>query len=216
MAFNIQDFKTRGLTLGGARPSLFQVSMNLPGALPVGGGFQEKFAFTCSAASIPASTVNSVDIPYFGRQIKVAGDRTFDNWSVTVMNDEDYIVRNAFEAWSNALNSLVGNKRLIGSSEASIGTSYKVDAAVTHFAKGGIGGTAGANDTGINSIIKQYQFVGLFPLELDAMQMSWDATNQIQTFGVTFAYDYWLPLTDGTTTIDTGASGGSSAAIIVY
>lgn len=216
MAFNIQDFKTRGLTLGGARPSLFQVSMNLPGGITVPGGFQEKFAFTCSAASIPASTVNSVDIPYFGRQIKVAGDRTFDNWSVTVMNDEDYIVRNAFEAWSNALNSLVGNKRLIGSSEASIGTSYKVDAAVTHFAKGGPGGSAGSNDSGASSIIKQYQFVGLFPIELDAMQMSWDATNQIQTFGVTFAYDYWLPLTDGTTTIDTGASGGSSAAIIVY
>lgn len=216
MAFNINDFKTSGLTLGGARPTLFQAVMNPPlGVSSV--NFQTKFAFTCSAASIPASSVQEVPVPYFGRQIKLAGDRAFANWSVTVMNDEDYLVRNAFEAWSNALNSLVGNKRLISANETVPGSSYKSDAIVTHFAKGGPAGSAGSNNTtGLESIIKQYQFVGLFPIEVDAMQLSWDATNQIQTFGVTFAYDYWLPLVNGTDTIDTGASGGVASTTAVF
>ena len=88
MAFNINDFKTQGLTLGGARPTLFQVSVNLPSTITsLSPGFQPKFAFTCSATQIPASTIGQIDVPYFGRQIKVAGDRTFANWNVTVMND---------------------------------------------------------------------------------------------------------------------------------
>ena len=218
MAFNVNDFKSKGLTLGGARPTLFQVTMNLPTAINPGTNlFQPKFAFTCSAATIPASTIDSINVGYFGRQIKVAGDRTFANWTVTVMNDEDYVVRNAFESWMNGLNSHVGNKRLIGDNQAAPGSSYKADATITHFAKGGLGGTAGSNaSTGADSIIKQYQFVGLFPIDLDAMNMSWDSTNQIQTFGVTFAYDYWLPLVNGTQTIDTGAAGGAGAATVVF
>lgn len=218
MAFNVNDFKTQGLTLGGARPTLFQVSVNLPTSITsVSPGFQPKFAFTCSATQIPASTVSQIAVNYFGRQIKVAGDREFANWNVTVMNDEDYLIRNAFEAWMNALNSHVGNRRLISANETIPGASYKTDAVVTHFAKGGAGGSAGTNGSiGVESIIRQYQFVGLFPIELDAMSMDWGTTNQIQTFGVTFAYDYWLPLGNASQAIDTGASGGPGAAVTVF
>lgn len=218
MPFSINEFKSQGLTFGGARPTLFQVNLNLPTAINVGtNAFQSKFTFTCSSASIPGSNVSEISVPYFGRNIKVSGDRTFDNWNVVVMNDEDYLVRNAFEAWSNALNSLVGNKRLIAADESVPGLSYKADAIITHFAKGGPNGGPGSNaSTGAESIIKQYQFVGLFPTQVEAMQMSWDATNQIQTFGVTFAYDYWLPLTNGSQSVDTGAYGGAGASAIVF
>lgn len=218
MAFNINDFKTQGLTLGGARPTLFQVSVNLPSAVSSSSpGFQQKFAFTCSATTIPASTVGQVPVNYFGRQIKVVGDRTFANWNVSVMNDEDYLVRNAFESWMNALNTHVGNRRIIGSNETTPGNSYKTDAIVTHFAKGGPAGSSGTNSgIGVESIIRQYQFVGLFPVELDAMNMDWGSTDTIQTFGVTFSYDYWLPLGNASQAIDTGASGGPGAAVTVF
>lgn len=189
MAFNINDFKSRGLTKGGVRPSLFQVEIN-----PNIGEDQaelDKFVFTCRASEVPAATISSVDVPYFGRKIKLAGDREFSDWSVTVMNDEDYLVRNMFEDWSNQINQLAGNVKLLTAN------SYKnTDAVVTQFSKDG-------------SKIRAYQFVGIFPVSVGAMGLDWDSTNTIQTFDVTFAYDYWLPIqVGGATIIDTGAPGG--------
>ena len=98
MAFNINQFKTNGLVLGGVRSSLFEVELTLP--IQVGSqAVTNKIMFTCRASSIPASTVGIIEVPYFGRKIKLSGDRTYDNWSVTIINDEDYSVRNAFEGW---------------------------------------------------------------------------------------------------------------------
>ena len=190
MAFNINDFKSRGLTNGGARPSLFQVSLIPP--FTILAGVNEKFTFTCSATEVPAASIESIDVGYFGRKIKLAGDRTFADWSVQVMNDEDYSVRNMFEQWSNLMNTYVGNLKQLP------GNSYKSsDAVVTQYSKDG-------------GIIKQYKFVGIFPTSIDRMQLSWDATNQIQTFDVTFSYDYWVPYTADGTIIDTGEIGSTS------
>jgi hypothetical protein len=182
MAFNIDRFIGNGLTGGGARPSLFEVFMNFPATAGIPTDVGNKFRFTCRATSIPASTVASVDVPYFGRTIKLAGDRTFTDWNVTVMNDEDYIVRNAFEAWHNSINSIVSNRRVLDST--SDGTGFKQTALVNHYSKEG-------ND----KVIKSYNFVGLFPVSVDEMALDWESTNTIQTFGVTFAYDYWEPTT---------------------
>jgi hypothetical protein len=187
MAFNINQFKSRGLTKGGARPSLFQVQINPNiGEDPVA---VEKFTFTCRASEVPASTVESIDVPYFGRKIKLAGDRSFADWSVTVMNDEDYLVRNMFEDWSNKINQLAGNRKLLSNN------SYKFsDALVTQFSKDG-------------SPIRAYNFVGIFPVQVSNMALDWDNTNTIQTFDVTFAYDYWIPVQQaGSTFINTGDS----------
>ena len=191
MAFNINDFKSRGLTGGGARPSLFQVTLTTPFA--VDSTVTDKFTFTCRAASIPASVVGSIRVPYFGRNINLAGDRVFGEWNVTVMNDEDFSVRNMFENWSNQINQLAGNLKLLP------GNSYKTtDAVVSQFSKDG-------------SVIKEYQFVGIFPTSVDAMGVDWSSTDQIQTFGVTFQYDYWLPIQqNGSSNIDTGAPGNVS------
>jgi len=190
--FNINDFKSRGLSLGGARPSLFEVSISTP--FSAAAGALEKFTFTCRASEVPAATIGSVDVPYFGRKIKLAGDREFADWTVTVMNDEDYLVRNMFEDWSNRMNSLVGNLKIDGA----LNNSYKTTAFVSQFSKDGTG-------------IRSYEFVGIFPTTVSNMALDWDNTNAIQTFDVTFSYDYWVPYNgeNGGVKIDTGDVGNA-------
>ena len=174
MAFNVQDFISNGLVNQGARPSLFDVTINIPSTIgasnPV--GVTQKLQFTVRAASLPPATLEAVEIPYFGRKIKVAGDRTFPDWTVTVMNDEDFIVRQTLELWSNAINSLVSNLRLT--------EDYTSQATVRSYAKRG-------------SVISSYDFVALFPKDVGQMQVDWEDTNRIQTFDVTFAYTLWTP-----------------------
>jgi len=188
MAFNINDFKSRGLTKGGARPSLFEVQLKVP--FSTDQTTLEKFTFTCSASQIPAATIGSVDVPYFGRQIKLVGDRTFTDWNVSVVNDEDYIVRNMFESWSNQMNSMASNEKTL------TGLTYKSqDAVVTQYSKD-------------MTAIRQYKFVGIFPTTISAMNLSWDSRDTLQTFDVTFSYDYWIPLPaeSGLSQLDVGIS----------
>ena len=188
MAFNIEEFRSKGLTGGGARPSLFEVEItNLP--LQVNTTISEKFKFTCSASEIPAATIGSIDVAYFGRQIKLAGDRTFADWTVTIQNDEDFAVRAMFEAWSNQINQLVANKQLPSTTGGNNG--YKsASAFVTQYGRAG-------KDT----ILRAYEFVGIFPTSIGNMALDWDSTNRIQTFDVTFSYDYWIPAEQNGTNI---------------
>jgi len=174
--FNISTFKARGLTSGGARPSLFEVYLTIPSFVAAATGSDTKFRFTCRAAAIPAATIGTVNVPYFGRTIKLAGDRTFADWTVTIMNDEDFIVRAMFEKWSNELNKLQANVRKAYNSE----NDYKAILNVIQYSKDGIP-------------IRSYDIIGAFPTSVDAITLDWDTTNQIEQFGVTFAYDYWLP-----------------------
>ena len=175
--FNINDFKTKGLTHGGARPTLFQVE--LAHAPFRDQSALQKLMFTCRAASLPGAAVGTIEAPYFGRRAKFAGDRQFNDWSITVMNDEDFKVRALFEAWNNSLNSLVSNvrSRANGGSE----NSYKGIMTVTQFDKEG-------------GPIRKYEMVGCFPVVLGDIALDWDSQNQIETFQVQIAYDYWLPI----------------------
>ena len=179
MPFNISTFKTNGLVYGGARPSLFNVFLQVPQSLNIANVSVDKFRFVCRTAELPASSVGSFDVSYFGRKIKLAGDRNFGDWSVTVMNDEDFSVRALFETWSNALNRLVSNVR-----DPNVATeNYKTDLEVRQYSKDGIE-------------IRAYKIVGAFPTEIGSMALDWDSQNTIQSFGVTFAYDYWEPLVE--------------------
>jgi hypothetical protein len=183
MAFNINDFIAKGLPLGGARPSLFDVNITFPQGAGFGGAITagaQKLRFVCSASTIPASTIASIDVPYFGRKVKVSGDRTYDDWNVTVMNDEDYSVRIAFEEWHNAINSIESNIKVASQPGESAPTGYKGIATVRHFGKKG-------------NTIAVYEFVNIFPTSIEAMSLDWNATNTIQSFGARFAYDYWRP-----------------------
>lgn len=179
MAFRIQDIKS-ALEFGGARPSHFNVTLQLPGALDVAGKdlFQRKISFLCNAASLPPSTVSAIDVAYFGRKIKVAGNRSFPEWTLTIINDEDFALRNAFEAWLGAINGHSSNLRNSGATSSP--ASYKTDAVVKQFAKD--------SET---TPIRKYKFQGLFPSEVSPIELSWGSENEIESFTVTFQYDLW-------------------------
>lgn len=186
MSFNINNFKASGLQYGGARSSLFEIQLATPGGLNLNQNSRSKVTFLCEAAELPGSSIGAISIPYFGRQIKMAGDRTFQDWSITVINDEDFAVRALLETWHNSLNTLAGNKRLVTSPSAAVG--YKSDGTVvTQFGKGG-------------EVIRQYEFHGLFPTDISAISLSWDNTNQIERFNCTFTYDYFIPTQTGEAT----------------
>jgi len=167
MAFSINEFKSR-LTYGGARPTLFQVQLTNPIA-PLA---DLKVPFMAKAASLPASTTGQIIAPFFGRQVKYGGDRVFEDWTVTIINDEDFQIRNALEAWSNAINTHVSNDRALPQ-------NYKSDAIVIQYGKDG-------------RILRQYSFQGLFPLNISDIPLAWEQQDTIEEFTVTFAYDLWV------------------------
>tara|TARA_Y100000389_G_scaffold41400_1_gene36101 strand:+ start:13729 stop:14262 length:534 start_codon:yes stop_codon:yes gene_type:complete len=166
MSFNINEFKSQ-LVGGGARPTLFQVQI----LNPVDPAADFKVPFMVRAAGIPGSTVGQYEVPYFGRNIKYAGDRTFEDWTITVINDEDFAVRNAMEAWSNAINTHDSNVRALPQ-------DYKSNAIITQFSKDG-------------DPLRSYVFEGMFPVTIDQIEMDWGTVDAIEEFGVTFSYDFW-------------------------
>lgn len=182
MAFDINNIRA-GLALGGARPTLFQVEFFNP-VSTVG---DRQIPLLCRASSLPESTINPIEVPYFGRKIKVAGDRTFDMWNVTVMNDEDFKIRHSLELWHNQINSLQSNLNKNASSSPS---NYKSTALVTQMGKTG------------NSL-RRYKFIGLFPIQIANIELDWEATDQIEMFNVTFAYD-WYEVDGGETGVISG------------
>lgn len=176
MPFNISAFKGNGLVYGGARPTLFNVFINTPASLGIANESVKKFTFVCTASELPAFTVDPIDVGYFGRKIKVAGDRTFAPWTVSVLNDEDFSVRSLFEKWSNGINRLVANVRDQNLAEE----EYKTDAQVIQYSKDGYE-------------IRGYNLVGVWPMEIGPITLNWDANNEVERFNVTFAMDYAEP-----------------------
>jgi len=185
MAFNINDIKG-AFNLAGARNTLFSLQVTSPPYLGASDA-DNKLVFTGRAARIPETKVNTIQVPYFGRKIKYAGDRTFDPWTITVINDEDFKVRDNMEAWLSSINSHTGNILYSGA----IGAQYKSNATVTQYAKSG-------------EIIRVYQFNGIFPSDVNAIDLDWDATDRLEEFQVTFEYDYW--------TVSGGSTGDAGTA----
>ena len=173
---SIADFKGK-LVGGGARPNLFEVQL---AKLPTGITWDaEVFRYMCKAASLPASTIANIDVPFRGRIFKVAGDRTVDVWSITVINDEDFKLRNSFEEWMDRIAKLDNN---LG---ATTPDSYMVDAEVFQLGRGGkinSSGNGGEN----NAVLKQYKFQSIFPTSLSAIDLSYDTGDTIEEFTVEF------------------------------
>lgn len=170
MPFNINEMRS-GLEYGGARPSLFQIIVTNP----IDGVADLKMPIMAKAASLPASNLGTIEVPYFGRMIKIRGDRTFEDWTVTVINDEDFVVRNSLESWMNAINNHEANLQTTGSPSPA---SYKSQAQITQFAKTG-------------NPIRVYNFNGIWPSSLSTIDMSWETNNTIEEFTVTFQYDWF-------------------------
>jgi len=189
MPFNVSTFAAQGLPYGGARASLFEVFLTLPAGVAEPTA-EAQFRFVCKASQIPSSTVGQIEVPYFGRKVKMAGNRTFENWTVTVMNDEDFLVRNAFELWSSYINSHENNLRdaSVIAEQGLLG--YRTTAVVRHYAKTGV--FAGGTTSGDASIpTRQYTFVNIFPINIGSIELNWETTDAIEEFTVEFAYDYW-------------------------
>jgi hypothetical protein len=167
---NINDFKAK-LAGGGARANQFKVTMPFPGYAQVGGEIED-LAFLCTTAQIPAMNVGLVNVPFRGRQIKIAGDRTFGDWTITVLNDTNFKLRNAFERWQNGINNMSDNEGL------SNPVDYQVDAFVDQLDRNG-------------NTLKSYTLRGAFPTEVAAIDLNFGTNDEVETFGVTFQYQYF-------------------------
>ena len=181
MPFTIDKFRTNALAKGGARANLFDVTIAGGGATAnlLATGVAE-FIFSCKAANIPAMAVGVVEVPYFGRVVKVPGNKTFDNWSTTIINDEGFEIRNAFEKWIAAMGTHEGNVSTIGGGTTGGVTSLYGSASVSQYGK-----------DGSTTPLETYSFVNIFPVTLSEIALAWDANDAIEEFTVEFAYDYW-------------------------
>ena len=173
---NINDFKAR-LKGGGARANQFKVTMPFPGYSAVGGETAD-LAFLCSAAALPGSNVAVTPVNFRGRILNLTGDRTFNPWQITVLNDTDFKLYRAFERWMNGMNNMTDNEGLTNPSD------YQVDFFVDQLDRNG--------DT-----LKSYTFRGGFPTALSDIALDYGTNNEVETFTVEFSYQFFE--TDTTT-----------------
>ena len=185
----ISQFKSK-LQGGAARPNLFEVSIpSFPSAISDAwnsgdNGENGTFKFMCKTANLPASTVAAIDVPFRGRNLKVAGDKTFADWTVTVINDEDFRLRTAFEKWSNILSKLDDNTGVTNPA------SYMTDAYVQQLGRGREKFST-TNNGGEHSVLRTYKFYDIWPDNISAIALSYDSTNAIEEFTVSFQVQYF-------------------------
>ena len=172
----ISDFKG-ALIGGGARSNLFEVELT---TLPAGIAWNSSdFSYMCRAATLPASNVANIDIPFRGRTFKVAGDRTIDPWTVTIINDESFNLRTAFEEWTDLIAKLDNN---LGATDPN---AYMVNAKVYQLGRGSTPSSKSNSGTS-NSVLKEYEFFNIWPSAVAAIDVSYDSTDSIEEFTVDF------------------------------
>ena len=182
MAFAVTDFKAN-LKQGGARPSLFSVELLFPSEIankPSSGNSN----FLVKGASIPTSTIGAYDVYYHGQAVKVAGDRTYDTWETTIINDEDFSIRIAIEQWMDLIADHRLNIRRKISKKEGENASYKQRLKLTQWTKSG-------------KEAWHYHFLGAFPTALSAIALDWGTASEIEEYTVTWAFDRWMPGTQG-------------------
>ena len=183
---NITDFRSR-LKGGGTRANLFEVQMSFPTYLSVSDENEtiNDIPFLVKAAEIPASNLGNIPVPYRGRVLPIAGDRTFDPWTVTVINDTDFSIRDAMEKWSNSINDIQTAQGTINPED------YQTQARVFQKSREGVG----PGDT--EKDLRIYKFEGIYPNVVSSIPLDFGATDQIEEFQVTFNYLFYEVLTAG-------------------
>ena len=179
----ISDFKSK-LTGGGARANLFEVVLTFPDIVQPATDVLDKSRFLVKGARLPASNIAQIEVPFRGRALKIAGDRTFDSWTVTVINDTDFAIRSAFENWMNAINRLSDNTGLVNPAD------YQADCYVYQLDRDG-------------QALRSYRFFDTFPTQVGPIELSYDAQG-IQEFTVELQVQY-LEVIKGTSPV----AGGS-------
>jgi len=181
---SIEEFKAV-LQGGGVRPTMFQVEMAFPDAVTVDPTQStNEGTYLIKASNLPASNVGVINVPFRGRQLKVSGDRTFDDWAVTVTNDVSFNLRKAFEKWSELIQNM---NYALG---ANVLDDYFATAIVRQLDRDG-------------NQLRAYKFEGIWPSTVDAIDLSFDSTDAVEEYGVTFNVQYWAAIEQG----DPGTSG---------
>jgi len=181
----LDDFKSK-VRGGGTRPNLFECEIAFPDGL--GETVDEDYSFMIKAAQLPGSNINVINIPFRGRNLKVAGDRTFDPWTITVINDTDFKIRNAFEKWMNFINRHDDNAGVITPG------AYQVNMKVFQLGRGTVSdSTRGAlPGTGDDiPVLKAYKFYGVFPTAVSPIELSYDNADTIEEFTVDLQVQWW-------------------------
>ena len=167
----ITDFKSK-LTGGGARPNLFEVILSFPETVDPDNTAIDKARFLVKAANLPASNIAQIDVPFRGRILKIAGDRTFDTWTITVINDTDFSIRSAFEKWMNIINKVSDNTGTTNPAD------YQADAFVHQLDRDG-------------STLRVYHFYDIFPTNISMIDLSYETTDAIEEFTVEMQVQWW-------------------------
>ncbi|MBU88963.1 MAG: hypothetical protein CMA57_00990 [Euryarchaeota archaeon] len=184
----ISNFKS-AMIGGGARPNLFEVELTtLPGGIAWDA---DNFRFMCKSANLPAQNIASIDVPFRGRTFKVAGDRTIDVWSITIINDEDFALRKSFEAWSELIAKLDNN---LGATDPS---AYMVNAKVFQLGRGSVPSSQ-SNSGDSNAVLAEYEFVDIFPTSVSQIDLSYDSSDTIEEFTVEFQVQSFNVIGSGT------------------
>tara|TARA_R110000868_G_scaffold210018_3_gene459967 strand:- start:1832 stop:2356 length:525 start_codon:yes stop_codon:yes gene_type:complete len=168
MVLAVDDFKAK-LKGGGARANLFKATINFPAYAR---GNVEITSFLCEAAQLPGSVMNVITVPFRGRQLKIAGDRTFDTWTPTIINDTDFNVRNAMERWMNGINAHSANTGLTNP------VAYQADLFVEQLDRD-------------EKTLKSYSFRGCFPTSISPIDLAYGSNDEIERFTVEFQIQYW-------------------------
>lgn len=190
MAFSVNEFRS-SMIQDGARPNQFEIVMPFPSiigsvttgaeaaaGIATGGGITNEtrmLTFHARSSQLPESAIGIAVQHYFGREVKFPGDPTFADWNITVINDENFVVRNAFERWMQSLKSYTTNLRA-GNALSSF--DYSVDATVRQLGKTG-------------NTLKEYKFIGMFPMNVSPIELDWGDNDNIEVFQVSFAYQWW-------------------------
>ena len=177
MAFaSLTQLKT-ALTGRGARANLFEIEIGFPTAIAstiTSTVAKDKARILCKAAAVPGFTVGTIEVPYrAGRRIKIPGDRTFADWTVTIINDEDHSLRQAFNAWIN----LISKGNYNSATKSSAISEYYQDITCNHLKAD-------------NTISRKYQLNDAFPTDVSAIDLSFDSTDTLSEFTVNFQYHY--------------------------
>ena len=167
----ITDFKSK-MAGGGARPNLFEVELVFPDPIAIENDVKEKSRFLVKAALLPASNITPIEVNFRGRILKIAGDRTFDTWTVTVINDVDFSIRSAMEKWMDFINSM---EDATGAQDPSL---YKQDAYVHQLDLDG-------------STLRSYKFHDIFPTKISAIDLSYETVDTVEEFTVEFQVQWW-------------------------
>ena len=182
---SITNFRDR-LVGGGARSNMFEVNIELPTKVIGLNDYKNDIRFMVKAAEIPAANIGNIPVPFRGRVLPVAGDRTFDPWTVTIINDQKFNIRDAMEQWSNKINDLRFD---VGDTNPA---DYQTKAEVYQLSRQGKSSGGKSNSGGDKiTVLRQYNFEGIYPNAVSSIPLDYGATDQIEEFQVTFNYLFW-------------------------